>query len=252
MNLNYVPSASFDPENARELGIPAALLLDKILRLQKVTPRSDGFCWYTAKQFEEETSLKKDAFDNAAHKLEEAGIVERKITYIIGTMIRATHFHILNVGETHNHEVVRNPLSVNTINNTINMPSANASGTSSKDEDESGLSSVPFDEKVIDVGVKQKERQTANAKAAMILRKFGDEVGLPTGGNRNKEVHRVKQLLDAGYSEEDIIWVAKWSKSDDFYKDSALLSRLSADAFDRAKLAKDKNSGGKIVRGFHL
>lgn len=250
MNLNYVPSASFDPENARELGIPAALLLDKILRLQKVTPRSDGFCWYTAKQFEEETSLKKDAFDNAAHKLEEAGIVERKITYIIGTMVRATHFHILNVGETHNHEVVRNPLSVNTINNTINMPSADASGTSSKEEEV--LSSVPFDEKVIDVGVKQKERQTANAKAAMILRKFGDEVGLPTGGNRNKEVHRVKQLLDAGYSEDDIIWVAKWSKSDDFYKDSALLSRLSADAFDRAKLAKDKNSGGKIVRGFHL
>lgn len=250
MNLNYVPSASFDPENARELGIPAALLLDKILRLQKVTPRSDGFCWYTAKQFEEETSLKKDAFDNAAHKLERIGIVERKVTYIVGTMVRATHFRILNAGETHLHEAGRNPLSVNTINNTINMPSANASGISSKEEDV--LSSVPFDEKVIDVGVKQKERQTANAKAAMILRKFGEEVGLPTGGNRNKEVHRVKQLLDAGYSEDDIIWVAKWSKSDDFYKDSALLSRLSADAFDRAKLAKDKNSGSKIVRGFHL
>lgn len=252
MNLNYVPSASFDPENARELGLPAALLLDKILRLQKVTPRSDGFCWYTAKQFEEETSLKKDAFLSASNKLEELGIIEKKVTYIIGTMTRATHFRILKVGQTDNHEGRSNPLSVNTINNTINMPSANASGTSSKDEDESGLSSVPFDEKVIDVGVKQKERQTANAKAAMILRKFGDEVGLPTGGNRNKEVHRVKQLLDAGYSEEDIIWVAKWSKSDDFYKDSALLSRLSADAFDRAKLAKDKNSGGKIVRGFHL
>lgn len=250
MNLNYVPSASFDPENARELGIPAAILLDKILRLQKVTPRSDGFCWYTAKQFEEETSLRESAFTNASKKLEDMGIVERKMTYIIGTMTKASHFRVLIPCETRDQEPVRDTGSVNTINNTINMPSADASGTSSKEEEV--LSSVPFDEKVIDVGVKQKERQTANAKAAMILRKFGDEVGLPTGGNRNKEVHRVKQLLDAGYSEDDIIWVAKWSKSDDFYKDSALLSRLSADAFDRAKLAKDKNSGGKIVRGFHL
>lgn len=252
MKTNYTFSytASFCVENARELGIPAALLLDKIVKLCKCTTRQDGFCWYTAKQFEDDTSLKEDSFYAAAKKLEDEGIVERKVTYVVGTMNRATHFRILKPGQTRNQETGSNPASVNTTNTTTNMPSADASGTSSNEENV--LSSVPFDEKVIDVGVKQKERQTANAKAAMILRKFGDEVGLPTGGNRNKEVHRVKQLLDAGYSEEDIIWVAKWSKSDDFYKDSALLSRLSADAFDRAKLAKDKNSGGKIVRGFHL
>lgn len=259
-NYTFAYTASFCVENAKELGIPAALLLDKIVKLCKCTTRKDGFCWYTARQFEDDTSLGKQAFDNAAHLLEEKGIVERKVTYIIGTMNRATHFRLISdddanannqkVFQNHFQESVPKPLSVNTTNTTTNMPSADASGISSKEENV--LSSVPFDEKVIDVGVKQKERQTANAKAAMILRKFGDEVGLPTGGNRNKEVHRVKQLLDAGYSEEDIIWVAKWSKSDDFYKDSALLSRLSADAFDRAKLAKDKNSGGKIVRGFHL
>ena len=252
MKLNYTPSASFDPENARELGIPAALLLDKILRLQRVTPRSDGFCWYTAKQFEEETSLRESAFTNASKKLEELGIVQKKITYIVGTMIKASHFRVLIPCETRDQETLRNPLSVNTINNTINMPSADASGTSSKDEDESGLSSLPFDDNVIDVKPKQKERQTANAKAAIILRKFGEEIGIPTGGNRNKEVHRIKQLIDDGYTEEEILWVAKWSKSDEFYKDSAIMSRLSVDAFDRAKLAKDKKDGGKIVRGFHL
>ena len=110
----------------------------------------------------------------------------------------------------------------------------------------------PFDDNVIDVRLDKKGRQTANAKAAIILRKFGDEIGIPAGGSRNKEVHRIKQLLDDGYTEEDILWVAKWSKSDEFYKDSAIMSRLSADAFDRAKLAKDKNNSGRIVRGFHL
>ena len=255
MKLNYVSTASFCVENARELGIPAALLLDKIVRLCKSSTRQDGFCWYTAKQFEDETSLKKDAFISASNKLLELGVIEKKITYIVGTKIKATHFrisHFQKVGQTEDLESRSNPLSVNTINNTINMPSADASGTSSKDEDESGLSSLPFDDNVIDVKPKQKERQTANAKAAIILRKFGEEIGIPTGGNRNKEVHRIKQLIDDGYTEEDILWVAKWSKGDEFYKDSAIMSRLSADAFDRAKLAKDKNDGGKIVRGFHL
>lgn len=257
MKVSYVSTASFCVENARELGIPAALLLDKIVRLCKVTPREDGFCWYTARQFEEETSLTKRTFDSAVRKLEECGIIERKVTYIIGTMTKATHFkitktHNLIGQEMPNQEGAGNAQSVNTINNTINMPSADASGTSSKDEDESGLSSLPFDDNVIDVKPNQKERQTANAKAAIILRKFGEEIGIPTGGNRNKEVHRIKQLIDDGYTEEDILWVAKWSKGDEFYKDSAIMSRLSADAFDRAKLAKDKNDGGKIVRGFHL
>lgn len=91
----YASTASFCVENARELGIPAALLLDKIVRLSKTTPREDGFCWYTYKQFEEETSLKRTCFDNAARKLEKAGIVERKVTYVIGTMTTATHFKLL-------------------------------------------------------------------------------------------------------------------------------------------------------------
>lgn len=250
MNLNYVPSASFDPENARELGIPAALLLDKILRLQKVTPRSDGFCWYTAKQFEEETSLKKDAFDNAAHKLEEAGIVERKITYIIGTMIRATHFHILKVGETHNHEVVRNPLSVNTINNTINTSSADASDVAPKKEEV--LSSLPFDEetKVVDVS-KPKNRQTANAKAGVAVNKMCDALGLDKRG-QNVSVANAKHLLDKGYTVDELVGLAEWAKKSEFYKNKPLHTILGNDAMQQYQIEKNKKNDNGVVKGFSL
>lgn len=91
-SIYYTSTASFSVENARELGIPAALLLDKIIRLSKHTTREDGYCWYTAKQFEEETSLGDKTFARAVKTLEDRGIIQKKVTYIIGTMNKATHF----------------------------------------------------------------------------------------------------------------------------------------------------------------
>lgn len=152
---------------------------------------------------------------------------------------------------------------MNTTNNTTNMRSANASAgasafanatqpeanasprpsasprLSSKEEKERGgvLSNLPFDEEVKVFGPPRGGRSAENVTAGMILRKFGDIIGLSTGGNRNKEVHRIKQLLDEGKTEEDILWVAEWTKGNDFYKDSSLMTRLSADAVDQAELA---------------
>lgn len=262
-------TASFCVENARELGIPAALLLDKIVKLCKCTTRTDGFCWYTAKQFEEDTSLKEDAFLRAAHLLEEKGIVERKVTYIVGTMRRATHFRLkmddessngkcLNHAQTGFHEPCSKPVSVNTTNNTTNMRSpANAGSRVIKEEieqeeneaqqDLAMQESSPFDEETKFVAVGPASGNKANAKAGVILRKFGEIVGIPVTGNRNKEVHRIKQLLNDGKMEEDILWLAEWTKSDEFYKDASLMSRLSADACDRAELEKNKKEGSKLT-----
>lgn len=95
INIDYANTAGYHVENAKKLGVPAAILLDKIIRLSKCTNRKDGFCWYTAKQFEDETTFAKNTFSRAAKKLEEEGIVERKITYIAGTMTTATHFRLV-------------------------------------------------------------------------------------------------------------------------------------------------------------
>lgn len=247
MKLNYVPSASFDPGNARELGIPAALLLDKILRLQKVTPRSDGFCWYTAKQFEEETSLKKDAFISASNKLEELGIIEKKVTYIIGTMTRATHFRILKVGQTDNHEGRSNPLSVNTINNTINTSSADASDVAPRNE----LSSLPFDDKVIVDVRRNKNGDSANAKAGVAVNKMCEVLGRDKRG-QNVAVANAKKMLDKGYTVDELVGLAEWAKKSDFYKDKPIHTLLGNDAMQQYQIEKGKKTDAGVVKGFSL
>lgn len=250
MNLNYVPSASFDPENARELGIPAAILLDKILRLQKVTPRSDGFCWYTAKQFEEETSLRESAFTNASKKLEDMGIVERKMTYIIGTMTKASHFRVLIPCETRDQEPVRDTGSVNTINNTINTSSADASDVAPKEAEV--LSSLPFDEniKIVDVS-KPKNRQTANAKAGVAVNKMCDVLGLDKRG-QNVSVANAKHLLDKGYTVDELVGLAEWAKKSEFYKNKPLHTILGNDAMQQYQIEKNKKNDNGVVKGFSL
>lgn len=95
VSMNYVSTASYCVENYLELGsITAAILLDKIVRLSKTTTRKDGFCWYTHKQFEEETGIGKKAFYTATKLLEDKGVIEKKVTYIVGTMTKATHFKL--------------------------------------------------------------------------------------------------------------------------------------------------------------
>lgn len=88
-------SASYDIGIAKQLGIPSAVLLNKLIYLSKYTSREDGYCWRTAKELEDELGLTRSQQDLAIKKLEEAGLIETKNTYIIGTQIKCKHFKVL-------------------------------------------------------------------------------------------------------------------------------------------------------------
>lgn len=152
--------------------------------------------------------------------------------------------------ETVSPQTVASPVTTG-VGNTKEILNKYASSADASDartsKEEEVLSNLPFDEEVHVVDVKPKARQTANAKAGIILRKFGEVVGISTGGRRDKEVHRIKQLLDAGMTEDDILWVAEWSKSNDPYTEASIISRLSADAVDRASLAKNKKKENRLA-----
>lgn len=89
-------SASYDVGIAKELGLASAILLNKIMYLSKYTSREDGYCWRTAKELEDELGLSQYQQKLAIQKLEEAGIIETKNTYIIGTQIKCKHFRIID------------------------------------------------------------------------------------------------------------------------------------------------------------
>ena len=92
-------SASYDVGIAREFGIPSAVLLNKLLYLSKNTNREDGFCWRTADELEQELGISRKQQELAIKKLEDAGIIETKNTYIIGTQIKCKHFKIIDLYE---------------------------------------------------------------------------------------------------------------------------------------------------------
>lgn len=92
-------SASYDVGIAREFGIPSAVLLNKLLYLCKNTTREDGFCWRTADELEQELGISRKQQELAIKKLEDAGIIETKNTYIIGTQIKCKHFKIIDLYE---------------------------------------------------------------------------------------------------------------------------------------------------------
>ena len=95
--LDIINSATafYNVAIARQYGVPAAVLLNKIITLCQYTQRKDGFCWFTAPQFEAVSGFKKTCYHNAVKTLVEAGIIEKKVTYILGTMERANHFRLL-------------------------------------------------------------------------------------------------------------------------------------------------------------
>lgn len=231
--IQYASTASFCVENARELGIPAALLLDKIVRLSRSTKREDGFCWYTAKQFEEETSLKKRAFDNAAHTLEERGIVERKITYIVGTMERASHFRLIPQNEQTQSasealciESASEALSVNTMKYN-KRKSKFASELTPPPEN------FPIGAPMEVVSVRPNKKETDSNKkpyavAQVVLRAWGykfNKIGAPIA-------KLFKAWLDAGFTTEQIIEAGNMMKEsgEEYWQKATPIQMLTENA----------------------
>lgn len=231
--IQYASTASFCVENARELGIPAALLLDKIVRLSRSTKREDGFCWYTAKQFEEETSLKKRAFNNAAHTLEERGIVERKITYIVGTMERASHFRLIPQNEQTQSasealciESASEALSVNTMKYN-KRKSKFASELTPPPEN------FPIGAPMEVVSVRPNKKETDSNKkpyavAQVVLRAWGykfNKIGAPIA-------KLFKAWLDAGFTTEQIIEAGNMMKEsgEEYWQKATPIQMLTENA----------------------
>lgn len=235
--INYVSTASFCVENARELGIPAALLLDKIVRLSKHTNREDGYCWYTAEQFEQETSLKKDAFARASKKLEDEGIVVRKVTYIIGTMDRATHFKLVRNDGNENTESGSErisiesgsePLSVNTIK--YNEEERKCDTALTPAPPTQFLIGAERSEKV-SVRPNKKEADPARRPYAVgqaVLKAWGfktAKIGVPMA-------NLIRGWLDAGFADKDIIEAGQMMKQsgDNYWAQATPIQMLTQNA----------------------
>lgn len=93
MDDNIIIGASLG--HAKKYGLTAAILLNKIIFLCNYTPRKDGFCWITRKQFEDETTLGARSFTRAWQKLVKEGVIEEKKDYIMGTKILVSHFKFI-------------------------------------------------------------------------------------------------------------------------------------------------------------
>lgn len=87
-------SASYDVDIAKKYSIKAAVLLNKLIYLQRYTPREDGFCWRSASELHDELGMSRKEQEKAIKILENAGILETKNTYIMGTQKKCKHFKI--------------------------------------------------------------------------------------------------------------------------------------------------------------
>ena len=89
-------SASYNVDMAKELGLPAAALLNKLMYLQQYTRRGDGFCWRTSEELTNELGIGPKQLRNAVSILERRGIIETKNTYIVGTHTKCKHYRIID------------------------------------------------------------------------------------------------------------------------------------------------------------
>jgi hypothetical protein len=88
-------SAGYNVDIAREFGINEAIVLNKLVYLHQMAKRSDGFTWYTAKDWEKHTALSYYQVNKALQHLVDKGIVEVKNTYIQGTTTKAKHYRLI-------------------------------------------------------------------------------------------------------------------------------------------------------------
>lgn len=99
MNVNDVlkagVSAGYNVDIAREFGINEAIVLNKLVYLHQMAKRSDGFTWYTAKDWEKHTALSYYQVNKALQHLVDKGIVEVKNTYIQSTTTKAKHYRLI-------------------------------------------------------------------------------------------------------------------------------------------------------------
>lgn len=87
-------SAGYNINIAKEFGINEAIILNRIAYLTAQTKRSDGFVWQTEKDWITYTALSGRQVKYAVTGLIKKGILTKKVTYILGTKKRATHYRL--------------------------------------------------------------------------------------------------------------------------------------------------------------
>ena len=95
MNKPTNLSASYDVDLAQKVGVVAAALFNKLVYLSRYTEREDGYCWRTAEEFERELGISRKQQECAIKKLEQAGLIKTKNTYIPNTQKKCKHFYVL-------------------------------------------------------------------------------------------------------------------------------------------------------------
>ena len=127
MNVNDVlkagVSAGYNVDIAREFGINEAIVLNKLVYLHQMAKRSDGFTWYTAKDWEKHTALSYYQVNKALQHLVDKGIVEVKNTYIQSTTTKAKHYRFILETSKSGSEETSKSVNNNAINNAINIVS---------------------------------------------------------------------------------------------------------------------------------
>lgn len=110
MLIPQIVTASFDANLAKIVGIPAAILYNKLSWMSQTDMVKDydpdGWFYYTMNDFCEATGYKKDAYAKAIKQLEEAGFVEKKKKFVHGTSRPCNHFRILKYWELEQKEEI--------------------------------------------------------------------------------------------------------------------------------------------------
>jgi DNA-binding transcriptional regulator GbsR (MarR family) len=97
-------SASYDVDMALKYGVEVAALYNKLEYLARYTTREDGYCWRTAEELEKEIGLSKKQQALAIKKLENAGLIYTKVTYIQGTQKRSKHFFVVGTSSPESYQ----------------------------------------------------------------------------------------------------------------------------------------------------
>lgn len=88
-------SLSGNLEIGKAFGWDAAILFNKLEYLERQTKRKDGYCFRTAEEIEEELGIQDKRLRKIIKDLKDAGIIDVKNTYILGTTKKCRHFKIL-------------------------------------------------------------------------------------------------------------------------------------------------------------
>ena len=88
-------SLSGNLEIGKTFGWDAAIFFNKLEYLEHQTKRKDGYCFRTAEEIEEELGIQDKRLRKIIKDLKDAGVIDVKNTYILGTTKKCRHFKIL-------------------------------------------------------------------------------------------------------------------------------------------------------------